>query len=76
MLLTAPRGGSTAAPDKFCAFVSIGSVAWKPTQRLEFGCQRSFPFGFCQFLAALGILSCFEVFLIASAPALMREGCA
>ena len=74
--MTAPRGGSTAAPDKFCAFVSIDSVVRKPTQRLKFGCQRSFPFGFCQFLAALGIFFCFEVFLIASAPALTREGCA
>ena len=35
MLLTAPRGGSTAAPDKFCAFVSIDSVVWKPIQSLE-----------------------------------------
>ena len=25
-LLTAPCGGSTAAPDKFCALVSIDSV--------------------------------------------------
>ena len=25
-VLTAPRGGSTAAPDKFYAFVSIDSV--------------------------------------------------
>ena len=56
-LLTAPRGGSTAAPDKFCAFVSIGGVVRKLIRSLEFGCQRSLPFGFCQFLAALGICS-------------------
>ena len=27
-LLTAPCEGSTAAPDKFCALVSIDSVVW------------------------------------------------
>ena len=57
MLLTAPRGGSTAAPDKFCAFVSIDSVVWRIIQRCESGCQRSLAFGFCQFLAVLGIFS-------------------
>ena len=62
LLLTAPRGGSTAAPDKFCAFVSIDSVVRKQIQSLEFSCQRSLPFGFCQFLAALGISSCFDIF--------------
>ena len=38
--------GSTAAPDKFCAFVSIGGVVRKLIRSLEFGCQRSLPFGF------------------------------
>ena len=56
-LLTAPRGGSTAAPDKFCAFVSIDSGSGELTQSLEFSDLRSLAFGFCQFLAVLGIFS-------------------
>ena len=55
--MTAPRGGSTAAPDKFCAFVSIDSGSGELTQSLEFSDLRSLAFGFCQFLAVLGILS-------------------
>ena len=54
-LLTAPRGGSTAAPDKFWALVAADSGVWKIIPSLEFGCQRSLALGFCQFLAALGI---------------------
>ena len=56
-LLTAPRGGSTAAPDKFCAFVSIDSGLWKIIESVEFSFLRSLAFVFCQFLAALGIFS-------------------
>ena len=48
-------GGSTAAPEKFCAFVSIDSGSGELTQSLEFSDLRSLAFGFCQFLAALGI---------------------
>ena len=62
-LLTAPRGGSTAAPDKFCAFVSIDSAVGGRIQSLEFRCRRSLAFGFCQFLAILGISSIY-VFLM------------
>ena len=47
----------TAAPDKFCAFVSIDSGLWKISESLEFSYLRSLAFGFCQFLAALGIFS-------------------
>ena len=56
-VLTAPRGGSTAAPDKFCAFVSIDSGLCKIIEIVEFSFLRSLAFGFCQFLAALGIFS-------------------
>ena len=55
LLLTAPRGGSTAAPDKFWALVAADSGVWKIIPSLEFGCQRSLAFGFCQFLAVHGI---------------------
>ena len=54
-LLNAPCGGSTAAPDKFCALFSIDSGLWNITQSFEFSYLRSLAFGFCQFLAALGI---------------------
>ena len=41
----------------FCAFFSIDSGLWNITQSLEFSYLRSLAFGFCQFLAALGIFS-------------------
>ena len=52
-LLTAPRGGSTAAPDKFWALVSIESGLLNIIESVEFSFLRSLAFGFCQFLAAL-----------------------
>ena len=56
-LLTTPRGGSTAAPDKCCPLFSIDSGLWNITQNFEFSYLRSLAFGFCQFLAALGTFS-------------------
>ena len=55
--MTSPKGGSTAAPDKFCALVSIDSGLWKIIESVEFSFLRSLAFVFCQFLAVLGIFS-------------------
>ena len=46
-----PKGGSTAAPDKFCSCVSVDSGWWKITQSLACSYMRSLALGFCQFLA-------------------------
>ena len=55
--LTAPRGASSAAPDKFCALVSIDSVVWWINQSVELNYLRSLAVDFCLFLAVLGIFS-------------------
>ena len=75
MLLTAPQRGERRRPDKFCAFVSIDSGLWKMTQCLEFSHLRSLSFGFCLFLAVLGIFNKLG-FEQESMSKVLRGGCA
>ena len=71
--MNAPRGGTTAAPGRFCALFSIDSELRKIIESVEFSFLRSLAFGFCQFLAALGIFSILLHVMAKHAKSIVRK---
>ena len=52
---SAPCGASTADPVLLEAFVAVNLASWTASCTVQFGNMRSLAFGFCEFLAVLGI---------------------